>query len=258
MSVNPSFGQPGKVCLVGAGPGDPGLITVKGLDLLRHADVVAYDRLIPAALLDETRADCEKVDVGKLPQKHRLPQAAINALLIDRAKKGLLVVRLKGGDPFVFGRGGEEALACHEAGVPFEVVPGVTSAVAVPAYAGVPVTHRQIASAFTVFTGHEDPAKSESSIDYAALAAAARLGTLVLLMGVSHLPQITAQLIAAGISPDTPALCIESGTTPRQRVVQALLADLALRVAEAGLQPPALTVIGSVVNLRSLGLNWFG
>src|SRR5262249_20061691 len=148
---------------------------------------------------------------------------------------GKIVVRLKGGDPFVFGRGGEEALACHEAGIPFEIVPGVSSAIAVPAYAGVPVTHRQITSAFTVFTGHEDPSKGESSIDYAALAAAARLGTLVLLMGVSHLPQITAQLLANGINPDTPALCIEWGTTSRQREVEGTLQTIAGNVLKSGI-----------------------
>ncbi len=144
----------GTVYLVGAGPGDPGLITVKGLDMLRRADVVAFDRLIPHELLNEVRIDAECIDVGKLPHRHRLSQDDINALLIDRARKGLMVVRLKGGDPFVFGRGGEEGLACHTAGIPFEVVPGVSSAIAVPAYAGVPVTQRHIASAFTVFTGH--------------------------------------------------------------------------------------------------------
>mgnify|MGYP000244584512 CR=1 FL=1 len=248
----------GKVYLVGAGPGDPGLITVKGLDLLRRADVVAYDRLIPHELLNEVRHDAECIDVGKLPQKHRLPQEDINTLLIERAQKGLMVVRLKGGDPFVFGRGGEEALACRAAGVPFEVVPGVTSAIAVPAYAGVPVTQLQIASAFTVFTGHEDPTKTESSIDYAALAAAAHIGTLVLLMGVSHLAQISEQLIAAGLDSTTPALCIEGGTMPQQRVVSGTLATLPTLVAEQNFQPPALTVIGAVVDLRAAGLDWFG
>jgi len=247
----------GIVYLVGAGPGDPGLITVKGLDLLRRADVVAYDRLIPMALLDEARPDAERLDVGKLPQKQRLSQDDINALLIDRAQKGLIVVRLKGGDPFVFGRGGEEALACHAAGVPFEVVPGVTSAIAAPAYAGVPVTQRGIASAFTVFTGHEDSSKGESSIDYPALAAAARLGTLVLLMGVSRLPQITSHLIAAGIDPDIPSLCVEWGATLNQRVVTGTLSTLPGLVAEQNIQPPALTVIGAVVNLRAKGLDWF-
>lgn len=248
----------GKVYLVGAGPGDPGLITVKGLNLLRTADVILYDRLIPMALLDEARPDAEKIDVGKPPHKHRIDQTEINEMLIDRAQKGLVVVRLKGGDPFVFGRGGEEALACHAAGVPFEVVPGVSSAIAVPAYAGVPVTHRNVTSAFTVFTGHEDPTKGESSIDYAALAAAARLGTLVLLMGVSHLSQIVEKLMAQGIDKNTPALCIEWGTTTQQRIVEGTLATLAEKVQKSDIKTPALTVIGKVIELRSAGLNWFG
>jgi uroporphyrin-III C-methyltransferase len=247
----------GTVYLVGAGPGDPGLITVKGLDLLRRADVVAFDRLIPYELLNEVRLDAECLDVGKLPQRHRLSQDDINTLLIDRARKGLMVVRLKGGDPFVFGRGGEEGLACYAAGIPFEVVPGISSAIAVPAYAGVPVTQRNIASAFTVFTGHEDPLKPESSIDYAALAATARLGTLVLLMGVSHLAQISEQLIAAGVDPHISALCIEQGATPQQRVVAGTLATLPALVAEQNIQPPALTIIGAVVDLRAAGLDWF-
>lgn len=247
----------GMVYLVGAGPGDPGLITVKGLELLRRADVIVYDRLIPMALLDEAKANAEKIDVGKLPQKNRLSQDDINTLLVEKAKQGKTVVRLKGGDPFVFGRGGEEALACRAAGVPFAVVPGVTSAVAVPAYAGVPVTQRQIASAFTVFTGHEDPEKPGSSIDYPALAAAARLGTLVLMMGVSHLEPITAHLIDAGIAPETPTLCVEWGTTPQQRIVEGTLNTLARLVEEAGLQPPAITIIGEVVRLRGLGVEWF-
>jgi uroporphyrinogen III methyltransferase/synthase len=247
----------GKVYLVGAGPGDPGLITVKGLELLRRADVVVYDRLIPMSLLGEVRLEAECLDVGKLPHKERTSQAEINAMLIDRARKGLMVVRLKGGDPFVFGRGGEEGLACHEAGIPFEVVPGVTSAVAVPAYAGVPVTQREITSAFTVFTGHEDPTKPESSIDYEALVAAARLGTLVLMMGVTRLTPITEKLLAAGIDPDMPALCVEWGTTPQQKIVEATLSTLAAKVVEQGIQPPALTVLGEVVRLRAMGLDWF-
>jgi uroporphyrin-III C-methyltransferase len=247
----------GKVYLVGAGPGDPDLITVKGLNLLRRADVVVYDRLAPPELLAYARPEAECIDAGKLPQKHRLSQEDINTLLIDRARKGLTVVRLKGGDPFVFGRGGEEALACFAARVPFEVVPGVSSAIAVPAYAGVSVTQRNIASAFTVFTGHEDPSKLESGIDYTALAAAARLGTLVLLMGVTHLERIAERLIAEGISPATPAACIEWGTTPRQRVVDATLAQIAEQAQAESIQPPALTVIGEVVRLRGMGLNWF-
>jgi uroporphyrin-III C-methyltransferase len=247
----------GTVFLVGAGPGDPGLITVKGLRLLQQADVVVYDRLAPPELLHETRAEAERIDAGKLPTKHRLSQDAINALLVEKALAGKTVVRLKGGDPFVFGRGGEEALACRAAGVPFVVVPGVSSAIAAPAYAGVPVTQRGIASAFTVFTGHEDPAKPESSIDYEALAAAARLGTLVLLMGVSQLAAISERLLAAGIPAGTPALCIEWGTTPRQRVVSGTLVGIAQAALAANLQPPAICVIGAVVNLREAGLAWF-
>ncbi|MCA0458117.1 MAG: uroporphyrinogen-III C-methyltransferase [Chloroflexi bacterium] len=246
----------GKVVLVGAGPGDAGLITVKGLKILQQADVVLYDRLIPLALLDELRADAERIDVGKMPTKHRVAQEDINRLLIEHARQGKLVVRLKGGDPFVFGRGGEEALACHAAGIRFEVVPGVSSAIAVPAYAGVPVTHRQVASAFTVFTGHADPNTTDSDIDYAALASAARLGTLVLLMGVNNLPHIAARLQAEGIAGDTPAICIEWGTTPQQRTVEGTLATLSALVIEAGIGTPALTVIGAVVNLRGMGLDW--
>jgi uroporphyrin-III C-methyltransferase len=248
----------GKVYLVGAGPGDPGLITVKGLKQLQGADVVVYDRLIPIELLDEAPPGAERIDAGKAQHNHRIPQEDINKLLVERAQQGKNVVRLKGGDPFVFGRGGEEALACFAAGVPFEVVPGVTSAIAVPAYAGVPVTYRHIASAFTVFTGHEDPAKDESQIDYAALGAIARMGTLVLLMGVSHLPHIVTELLAAGIAPETPALCVEWGTTPQQRVVEATLSTLAEQVSASGFASPSLTIIGEVVALRSAGLNWFG
>lgn len=248
----------GKVVLVGAGPGDPGLMTVKGLDWVRKADVIAFDRLIPASVLDEARADCERVDVGKLPQKHRLSQEEINALLVDRAQQGKLVVRLKGGDPFVFGRGGEEALACFAAGVPFEVVPGVTSAIAVPAYAGVPVTQRGVVRAFTVVTGHDDPNRPDSdAFDYAALAAAARLGTIVLLMGVYHLAAIAGKLIEHGTAADSPALCIEWGTTAKQRSVEGTLESIAGAVSAAGLESPALTVIGEVVRLRGQGLDWF-
>lgn len=247
----------GKVYLVGAGPGDPGLITVKGLKLLQQADVVVYDRLAAPELLNETRAEAERIDAGKLPQKHRLDQGEINTVLIDRAQQGKMVVRLKGGDPFVFGRGGEEGLACHAAGIPFEVVPGVSSSIAVPAYAGVPVTQRLIASAFTVFTGHEDPNKPESSIDYGALAAITKLGTLVLLMGVGRLTEITAKLISTGVEADMPAMCVEWGTTPKQRVIVGTLATIAEQAANSNIQAPALTVIGKVVDLRAAGLDWF-
>ena len=247
----------GTVYLIGAGPGDPGLITVKGLKALQSADVVLYDRLIAPELLTEARADAELIDVGKLPTKHRLDQESINTLLVEKASHGLSVARLKGGDPFVFGRGGEEALACHAAGVPFVVIPGVSSAVAVPAYAGIPVTHRQVATAFTVFAGHEDPNKPESSIDYAALAQIVKTGTLVLLMGVGRLGAITQQLIAQGVDPQTPAACIEWGTTSRQRVVEGTLATLTFLAMQAEFQSPATTVIGAVAALRSAGIRWF-
>lgn len=250
----------GKVFLVGAGPGDPGLITVKGLDLVRRAEVILYDRLIPLQLLNEARVDAERVDVGKVSQRpqQKISQEAINALLVKKALEGRLVVRLKGGDPFVFGRGAEEALACHAAGVPFEVVPGVTSAVAVPAYAGVPLTHRELVTAFTVFSGHEDPRKIESGIDYSALAASARMGTLVLLMGLVNLDLIVERLINAGLAPETPAACIEQGTTPHQRVVEAPLIQLPAAIQAAGFEPPAITVIGAVVGLRAAGVDWLG
>jgi uroporphyrinogen III methyltransferase / synthase len=247
----------GTVYLVGAGPGDPGLITAKGLQLLRIADVVLYDRLVSLALLEDVRSDAELIDVGKLPQKHRLDQEEINALMVSRALAGLNVVRLKGGDPFVFGRGGEEALACYAAGVPFVVVPGVSSAVAVPAYAGIPVTHRNVSSSFVVFTGHEDPTKDSSSIDYDALARTARSGTLVLLMGVSHLPGISERLLEYGLDPATPAICIEWGTTERQRTVEGTLETIAELAAADGLKSPATTVIGAVVALRNQGMRWF-
>ncbi len=245
--------QIGTVFLVGAGPGDPGLITVKGMDALRRADVVVYDRLAAPELLQEARKDAELIDAGKQPQKHRLSQETINESIVQKALEGKMVVRLKGGDPFVFGRGGEEALACREAGVPFVVVPGVSSAIAVPAYAGVPVTHRGVTAGFTVFSAHEDPDEAVQ-VDYGALA---RAGTLVALMGVAHLQKIAEQLMAAGMDGATPALCIEWGTTDKQRVVEGTLATLAQLATEANVQPPAITVIGKVVELRSV-LNWFG
>jgi len=248
----------GTVYLVGAGPGDPELITVRGLHLLQCADVVLYDRLIAPELLSHARADAELIDVGKMPyMRQKRDQNAINALLIEKARTNQSVVRLKGGDPFVFGRGGEEALACEAAGVPFVIVPGVSSAIAVPAYAGIPVTHRDYNAAFTVFAGHEDPNKDESLIDYEALACAARIGTLVLLMGVVNLPHIVACLIAAGLAADTPAACIERGTFADQRVVESRLEALPECVRAAGIHAPATTVIGQVVNLRAMGLRWF-
>jgi uroporphyrin-III C-methyltransferase/precorrin-2 dehydrogenase/sirohydrochlorin ferrochelatase len=241
--------EPGVVYLVGAGPGDPGLITAKGLKILRSADVVVYDRLVAPALVAEAPPTAERVFVGKRLYSGGadLAQHEINALLVERARRGLTVVRLKGGDPFVFGRGAEECEALHAAGVPFHVVPGVTSAIAAPASAGIPVTHRQLASAFAVVTGHE--CAGASDLDWEALA---RLPTLVVLMGLSALPDITARLLAHGADPDTPAAAIASGTLPAQRTVVATLATLAERVAEEGLEPPATVVIGEVVQVREL------
>lgn len=243
----------GKVYLVGAGPGDPDLITVKGLRLIQSADVILYDRLAPSQLLAQARPESELIDVGKLPQKHRLDQAEINTVMIQKAQAGFNVVRLKGGDSFVFGRGGEEALACYEAGIAFEVVPGITSAIAVPAYAGIPVTQRQMSTSFTVLTGHE--ASDEGSrLDYSALA---RMETLVILMGVGQLESILQKLIAGGLAAHTPAACIEWGTTSQQRVVMGTIATLPQVVQEAQLSSPAITVIGQVVTLREQGLDWF-
>jgi uroporphyrinogen III methyltransferase / synthase len=243
----------GVVHLVGAGPGDPGLVTVRARDLVRRAEVLVYDRLIPPGLVDEAPAGCERIYVGKLPDRHVLPQAEINALVVARAKAGRRVVRLKGGDPFVFGRGGDEAVACASAGVPFEVVPGVTSAVAVPAYAGIPLTQRDLSSAFAVVTGHEDPAKGAATARWAALA---EVGTVCVLMGVERLDAIAARLIEAGRDPATPAAVIEQGTTPAQRVVTATLAGIAAVAAEAEVRSPAVVVIGAVAGLRQR-LAWY-
>jgi uroporphyrin-III C-methyltransferase / precorrin-2 dehydrogenase / sirohydrochlorin ferrochelatase len=240
--------SPGKVYLVGAGPGDPGLITVRGLDLLRRAQVVVYDRLVDPDLLCEARRDAELVYVGKATNHHTLPQEDINALLIEHARRGKMVVRLKGGDPFVFGRGGEEALALVAAGIPFEVIPGVTSAIAVPAGAGIPVTHREVASSFTVVTGHEDTKRTETGVDWATIACGK--GTLVFLMGVTNLPTIVKELVENGRPLDTPAAIIERGTTAQQRVVVGTLADIHERALAAHIQPPAITVVGEVVALR--------
>jgi uroporphyrinogen III methyltransferase/synthase len=244
----------GIVYLVGAGPGDPGLITVRGLACLQKAEVVVCDRLVNQRLLEHAPSGCEIIDVGKTPQKHPIPQREINALLIDRARAGKVVVRLKGGDPFLFGRGGEEAEALAEAGIPFQVVPGITSAIAVPAYAGIPVTHRDFTSTFAVVTGHEDLSKDSSDIDWAKLATGA--GTLVFLMAIGNLPAIVAKLMEHGRDPQTPVAVIRWGTEPRQETVTGTLVDIVQRVREAGLQPPAVTVVGDVVRLREK-LRWF-
>jgi uroporphyrinogen III methyltransferase/synthase len=244
----------GLVYLVGAGPGDPGLITVKGLACLQKADVIVYDRLVSPALLRQTPQGCEMINVGKSPRRQTLPQEAINALLVEKALAGKVVVRLKGGDPFLFGRGGEEAEALAEAGVPFEVVPGVTSAIAAPAYAGIPVTHRDQTSSFAVVTGHEDPTKADSSLDWQKLATG--VGTLVILMGVGNLPKIVAKLIEHGRDPHTPVAIVQEGTEARQKTVTGTLADIVEKAREADIKPPAVTVVGEVVALREK-LRWF-
>jgi uroporphyrinogen III methyltransferase/synthase len=244
----------GTVYLVGAGPGDPGLLTRRAIELIGSADAILYDRLIPPGALDAARPDAELHYVGKQPGGQAMAQPDIEAKLVELARSGRNVVRLKGGDPFVFGRGGEEAQALVDAGVPFEVVPGVTAGVAVPAYAGIPVTHRDDASAVAFVTGHEDPAKPESALDWRALAAFP--GTLVLYMGVRNLERIASSLIDAGRPPEEPAAVIARGTLPGQRVVTGTLADIAQLAAEQGLEAPAITVVGPVAAQRE-GLEWF-
>jgi uroporphyrinogen III methyltransferase/synthase len=245
---------PGTVYLVGAGPGDPGLITVRGVQCLQQADVVVYDRLSNARLLDYAPDSAQRVLMGKDPETPGEFQQVINQSLVQAAHDGKTVVRLKGGDPFVFGRGGEEVQALQAAGVPFEVVPGVTSAVAVPAYAGIPVTHRGIATAFTVVSGSEDAAKPEPALDWRALAATP--GTLVVLMGWRSIPKIIGALLEHGRSPDIPAAIIQWGTTPQQRTVTGTLADIVQRGQEAGLTSPVVTVIGGVAGLHET-MRWF-
>ena len=237
----------GMVHLVGAGPGDPGLITAAGRDALERADVVVHDRLGTEGLLALCRPGAELLDAGKAPGRAAMTQDEINAALVAHGRRGRRVVRLKGGDPFVFGRGGEEAEALAAAGVPFEVVPGVTSAIAAPAAAGIPVTHRGLATSFTVVTGHEDPGKPSEQTDWAALAAVP--GTLVILMGMGRLGDIAAALLEAGRAPDEPAAAVQWGTTPRQRSVVATLGTLAARVEEEGLGAPAVVVVGAVAAL---------
>lgn len=244
----------GKVYLVGAGPGDPGLITVKGLGCLRKADVVVYDRLVDERILEEARSEAEKIYVGKVSNHHTLEQEQINRLIIGKALEGKLVVRLKGGDPFVLGRGGEEAEALALNGIPFDVVPGVSSAVAVPAYAGIPVTHRGVASSFAVVTGHKASDKSEPSIAWDKLATGT--DTLVILMGMGNLENLVDQLIKNNRSPSTPVAVITHGTTHCQRCVTGTLQDIVIKVREENLEPPSVIVVGDVVRFREY-LNWF-
>lgn len=242
----------GKVYLVGAGPGDSGLLTLKGKAALERADTIVYDFLANENLLRFARADCEKICVGKRPGEKTLPQEEINELLAGKAAEGKIVVRLKGGDPFIFGRGGEEAQTLAKSGIPFEVVPGVSSGYAVPAYAGIPLTHRDLSSSVTFLTGHEDPSKPSVSIDWAKLAKEA--DTLVLFMGVRNLPEISSSLIKGGRDPKTPVAVIRWGTRTEQQTVTGTLNDIA--AAAKDIAAPALIVVGEVVSLRE-ELNWF-
>lgn len=240
----------GKVYLVGAGPGDPGLITVRGVECIQRADVIVYDYLSNPALLRYARPDAEIIYAGKQARDHTMTQDEINALLVQRGSAGQIVTRLKGGDPFVFGRGGEEAAALQKAGIPFEVVPGVTSAIAAPAYAGIPVTHRGAAAAFMVITGHEDPTKDEAQVDWKQVAQFA--GTRVILMSVERIGAIAETLIQHGACPETPVAIVRWGTTGRQQTITGTLAT----IGSAKLEPPALAIIGEVVRQRDT-LNWF-
>jgi uroporphyrin-III C-methyltransferase len=235
----------GTVYLVGAGPGDPELITVRGLRRLRRAEVLVYDRLVHPDLVEEAPAGAERLYVGKAPGNHRHPQEAINALLVARALAGHTVVRLKGGDPFIFGRGSEEAMACAAAGVPCEIIPGLSSATAVPAWAGIPLTHRALAASFGVFTAHR--AADLDDLDWPTMA---RLDTLVLLMGVARLPYIRNNLIRCGRPAHTPAAIVQQGTYADGRTVTATLAALPEVAKAEGVRSPAVIVVGAVVGLR--------
>ena len=244
------------IYLVGSGPGDPGLFTVKGVRCMQQADAVVYDRLAPEALLSHARPGAELIYVGKRPgDDQAMKQDEINKVLVELGRAGKTAVRLKGGDPYIFGRGGEEALELIEAGIPFEVVPGVTSGVAAPAYAGIPVTHRNISTSVAFITGHEDPTKGRSDVDWKGIANGA--DTLVLYMGVGRLREISTELMNAGRDPGTPVAVVRWGTLPEQRTVTGTLEDIAEKVAEAKLKPPAITVVGGVVDLREAGLGWY-
>ena len=243
-----------RVYLIGAGPGDPGLLTCKGRDILASADVIVYDYLAAEELLANARPDAERIYVGKIAGNHAMAQGDINKLLVRKAMEGKTVARLKGGDPYIFGRGGEEALELFEAGVPFEVVPGVSSAIAAPAYAGIPLTHRAFSSSLTIITGHEDPSKADSAHDWNALARSG--STLVILMGMKNLPEITKKLLLAGMPGSTPAALVNWGTTLRQRSLATTLEDLPAAAVREQYANPSIIVIGHVATLREK-LGWF-
>jgi uroporphyrinogen III methyltransferase/synthase len=244
----------GKVYITGAGPGDEGLITLKAVECLKRADLVVYDYLVNIAFLDYCKPECEKIYAGKKVNNHTIEQSLINELLVKHALEGKTIVRLKGGDPFVFGRGGEEALALHENNIPFEIIPGVTAGVAVPAYAGIPVTHRHCSSSVTFITGHETPDKTQTDINWEALTKLQ--GTLVFYMGVTNLPNITQNLIEHGMLPSTAVALIRWGTTSKQEIIVGTLDSIVEKVKASGMKPPALIVVGDVVNYREQ-LQWF-
>jgi len=252
--MNQAVIKNGTVYLVGAGPGDPGLITVRASELLKNADVLVYDNLIPSELLQQAREDAQLIYVGKSHGKHTLPQEQINAVLIEHAQLEYSVVRLKGGDPFVFGRGGEEALALAEACIPFEIVPGVTAAVAAAAYAGIPITHREVASSACLITGHESPDKNGSDLDYGVLAK--RRATLAFYMGLRNMERICGNLIRHGLDPEMPAAAVQWGTTSKQKVVTGTVETLPGICYEAKLESPTVFLIGEVVSLQE-HLHWF-
>ena len=248
------MGSTGKVYLVGAGPGDAGLLTLRGAELLRRAEVVVYDALVNRELLALAPESAEIIYGGKRSRDHAIPQGDLNRLLVEKAREGKTVVRLKGGDPYVFGRGGEEATELQEDNVPFEVVPGISSIVAAPNYAGIPLTHREHCSSFTVITGHEDPDKAETAIDWERIAR--EPGTKVVLMGVERIGKITAALKENGLAGDTPVAMVRWGTTGRQQTISGTLDTIADVVTETGFKAPAVTIIGGVSRLRD-SLNWF-
>ena len=244
----------GKVYLIGAGPGDPGLITLKGIECIQKADVVVYDYLASPDLLEYVREDAECIYVGKKGGHHTCPQSQINSMIVQRAKEGMVVARIKGGDPFIFGRGGEEAEELAAYGVHFEIIPGVTSAISVPAYAGIPLTHRDITSTVAFITGHEDPKKGDSSIDWERISTG--VGTLVFLMGVKNLPKIVKNLMLHGRGPKTPVALIRWGTLGKQQTLTDTLENVVESVRKNNFSPPAVFVVGEVVHLRER-LNWF-
>jgi uroporphyrin-III C-methyltransferase / precorrin-2 dehydrogenase / sirohydrochlorin ferrochelatase len=249
LSARHERGRRGQVAIIGGGPGDPGLITVRGRQLLAEADVVLADRLAPRALLDELREDVQIIDASKIPYGRAMAQEHINAALVEHAQAGRFVARLKGGDPFVFGRGAEEVLACLRAGVPVTVVPGVTSAVAVPASAWVPVTHRGVAQEFHVVSVHVPPGDERSTVNWELLGGSS--GTLVLLMAVERIGAVTAELLRYGRNPDTPVSVIADGTLPTQRTISSTLEQVEGLVAKEGIRPPAIVVVGDVVSVAT-------